>query len=141
MLPNGTPCQAPAGAVCYHNRCVPLRDWLPLMLQMKLWRQWRKAFDRIIAASQAVKNRLMAEGIEPDEVIWHGVPIQPPRPPLSAPPTVTFAGRRVREKGVDILLRAFAKVTREVAEARLLLVGDGPERDQLKRLITNLRAW
>ena len=26
MLPDGTTCQVTAGAICYHNRCLPLRD-------------------------------------------------------------------------------------------------------------------
>jgi glycosyltransferase involved in cell wall biosynthesis len=138
MLPDGTACQVPAGAVCYRNHCLPLRDWLPLMLQMKLWRRWRDAFNLIVANSEAVRGRLIAEGIEPVEVVWNGVPIQPSRPPLSSPPTVAFAGRLVREKGVDVLLRAFAKVEPHTPDVRLLVVGDGPEREALGRLIIDL---
>jgi glycosyltransferase involved in cell wall biosynthesis len=139
MLPDGTACQVPAGAVCYRNHCLPLRDWLPLMLQMKLWRRWRDAFNLIVANSEAVRRRLIAEGIEPVEVVWNGVPIQPSRPPLSSPPTVAFAGRLVREKGVDVLLRAFAKAIIQMPEARLLLAGDGPERGHLERLVADLK--
>jgi len=138
MLPDGTACQVPLGTICYHNDCLPLRDWLPLMLQMKLWRHWRSAFDLIVANSEAVKRRLVAEGITPVEVVWNGVPIRPARPPLSSPPTVAFAGRLVREKGTDVLVRAFAKVVIQIPEARLLLAGDGPERERLKRLIADL---
>jgi len=138
MLPDGTACQVPLGTICYHNDCLPLRDWLPLMLQMKLWRHWRSAFDLIVANSEAVKRRLVAEGIKPVEVVWNGVPIRPARPPLSSPPTVAFAGRLVREKGTDVLVRAFAKVVIQIPEARLLLAGDGPERERLKRLIADL---
>ena len=92
----------------------------------------------IVADSEAVKRCLMAEGIEPVEVIWNGVPIQPPRPSLSSPPTVAFAGRLVREKGVDVLVRAFAKVVTQIPEARLILAGEGPEYEHLQRLIANL---
>lgn len=138
MLPDGTACQVPAGAVCYRNHCLPLRDWFPLMLQMKLWRRWRNVFDLFVANSEAVKRRLIAEGIAPVEVIWSGVPIRPLRPPLSSPPTVAFAGRLVREKGAEVLVRAFAKVVKKIPQARLLLAGEGPERDRLKRLIAGL---
>lgn len=138
ILPDGTSCQNPAGAVCYRNHCLPLRDWLPLMLQMKLSRHWFDAFNLIVAQSEAVKCRLITEGIAPVEVVWNGIPIRPLRPPLSSPPTVVFAGRLVWEKGADVLVQAFAKVMSQISEARLLIVGDGPERDRLQRLIAEL---
>jgi glycosyltransferase involved in cell wall biosynthesis len=138
MLPEGTPCQVRYGTACYHNHCLPLRDWLPLMVQMKLWRQWSSTFDLTVANSEAVKRHLTAWGIEPVEVIWNGVPVQPPRPPLSVPPTVAFAGRLVREKGADVLLRAFARVIAQISDAQLLLIGEGPEREGLNRLIADL---
>jgi len=138
MLPDGSICQVPASVVCYHHRCLPLRDWLPLMLQLKLWRRWRNAFQLIVANSEAVKRRLIAEDITPIEVVWNGVPQRSLRPPLRRPPTIAFAGRLVREKGVDVLLRAFAKIVTHIPEARLLLAGGGPERERLTRQIADL---
>jgi len=138
MLPDGTACQTPAGVVCYRNHCLPLRDWFPLMLQMKLWRRWRHVFNLVVANSEATRRYLVAEGIEPVKVVWNGVPIQLPRSPLSPPPTVVFAGRLVREKGVDVLLHAFVKVVARIPEARLLVIGDGPEQETLGELIGKL---
>lgn len=138
MLPDGTACQVSAGAACYHNQCLPLRDWFPLMLQMRLWRQWRKAFNLVIANSAAVKSQLIAEGIQPVEVVWNGIPVRPSRPLLLSPPTVAFAGRLVREKGIDVLLPAFARVAERIPEARLFIAGDGPERDNVRRLMNHL---
>jgi glycosyltransferase involved in cell wall biosynthesis len=139
MLPDGEHCQTPPGLVCYRNQCLPPRDWAPLMFQMSLWRRWRNAFNLIVANSYAVRDRLIAEGIEPVEVVWNGVPIQPWRPPLSSPPMVAFAGRLVLEKGADVLLRAFARIVERLPEAQLLLAGDGPERDHLQKMIAELR--
>jgi len=62
-LPDGTACQVRAGVVCYRNRCLPLSYWLPRMLQVRLWRRWYHVFNLIVANSNAVKWRLMAEGI------------------------------------------------------------------------------
>ena len=138
MLPDGSPCQVSAGVACYHNRCLLLHDWVPLMLQMKLWQHWRDVFDSIVANSQATKHYLMAEGIEPVEVIWNGIPIQPPRPALSMPPTAAFAGRLVWGKGVDVLLRAFAIVAKQIPAAHLLVAGDGSEREGLNKLVVAL---
>ncbi len=138
MLPDGSPCQDRHGAACYGNGCLPLRDWLPLMLQMKLWERWRGVFDLIVANSESVKRQLLAGGIEPVQVIRHGIPTRLPRPPLSAPPTVAFAGRLVKEKGVDVLINAFAKVARQVPSAKLIIAGDGPELGSLNKLISTL---
>lgn len=102
ILPNGTACQVKMGMPCYQNHCLPLWDWLPLMLQMKLWQRWSSAFNLFVAPSQAVKQHLIEAGINSVEIVWHGTPIQPQRPPLTSPPTVAFAGRMVKEKGSNL---------------------------------------
>ncbi len=50
---------------------------------------------------------------------------------------VLFVGRLIPEKGVDYLIRAFANFSR-FNEAGLLIVGDGPERNQLQKLCKDL---
>jgi glycosyltransferase involved in cell wall biosynthesis len=137
-LPDGTACRVSAGIACYGNHCLPLRDWFPLMLQMWLWHRWRHVFNLVVANSEATKRYLIAEGIDPVKVVWNGIPVQAPRSPLSSPPTVVFAGRLVREKGVDVLLHAFVRVVARIPEARLLVIGDGPEQDMLGHLIGEL---
>ena len=47
---------------------------------------------------------------------------------------VGFVGRLHPVKGLSYCVRAFSTVVRELPEARLVLVGDGPERAQLERL-------
>lgn len=139
MLPDHSPCRVRAGAACYRNGCLPTRDFLPLMLQMRMWRRWRKVFRRIVANSAATKEQLTAGGIEGAEVVWNGVPIAPRRAPLSSIPTVVFAGRLVPEKGLDTLLRAFAQILPSVPGARLLVAGDGPERARIQELVDELK--
>lgn len=51
---------------------------------------------------------------------------------------VTSVARLVPRKGLDVLLEAFAEVVREVPKAHLLIVGDGPERENLKALVRGL---
>jgi glycosyltransferase involved in cell wall biosynthesis len=137
-LPDGSPCRRPAGAVCYTQGCLPLRDWPPHMVQRGLLRRWRGVFGAIVANSDACRRQLLADGVGPVDVIWNGVPICPPRPPLEHPPEIACAARLVRQKGVDVLLRAFARVRREVPDARLVVFGDGPERTALERLGSEL---
>jgi len=45
-----------------------------------------------------------------------------------------FVGRLGDEKNVDFLLRAVNEVINEIADIKLMLVGDGPQKKKLKRL-------
>jgi glycosyltransferase involved in cell wall biosynthesis len=139
LLPDRTTCQVPPGAVCYRAGCVPLRDWGPLMLQLRLWRHWRDVFDVIVANSEALRRRLVAEGIKPVEVVHNGVPVRQPRERLANSPVALFVGRLVPEKGVDVLVRAFRHVMLRRPEARLVIVGEGPEAPALRSLVAELR--
>ena len=50
---------------------------------------------------------------------------------LPAGPLVVCVGRLSRQKGQDILLRAWPAIAGPIPDARLVLVGDGPERKSL----------
>lgn len=58
--------------------------------------------------------------------------VEPERYSQAGPPKggkhILFVGRLASVKGVPVLLEAFAEVVRKHPEARLTLVGDGPER-------------
>ena len=138
ILPDGSACHDRYGKACYRNGCLPLHDWLPLMVQMRQWRRQRHVFNRIVANSRATEQRLAEEKITTDAVIECGVPVRSPRAPLTSLPTIVFAGRLVREKGIDVLLKAFAQVVKAVPKARLLIAGEGPERDRLQALIQEI---
>ncbi len=133
VLPDGRECNKPAGLVCCRSGCVPPLAWPLAMAQLRLWQRWRDVFDLIIANSQAVARQLREANIGPVEVIRNGIAQREARPPLTGPPTIVFAGRLVREKGVDVLLRAFELVTRRLAHARLMIAGEGPEKRHLEK--------
>ncbi|MFG3011153.1 glycosyltransferase [Streptomyces cinerochromogenes] len=50
----------------------------------------------------------------------------------AAAPLAVCVGRLCRQKGQDVLLRAWDAVVREVPDARLVLVGDGPDHNRLR---------
>jgi len=137
-LPSGLPCHHPWGRACLAEGCLPLQDWLPLMLQRALLKRWRGVFRAVVANSEATRRQLIAGGWEVTTVLYNGTPIQPSRPPLTGPPLVAFSGRLVPEKGVDVLLRAFAVVQAALPTARLLIVGKGPQRPALEALAAQL---
>lgn len=70
---------------------------------------------------------------------------------LGEAPTVACVGRLCQQKGQDVLLQAWPAVRRELPAARLLVVGDGPDRDRLLALdspgvewvgeVSDVRPW
>lgn len=140
LLPSGEICRAPAGLVCWTERCTGLAQWLRDRPRYALIRAGIGRVDRILACSSWLQRALVAEGIPAE-----AVPLPTPRPSphyARAPaerPVFVFVGRLSREKGVASLIRAFARV-RETASsaAELRIVGDGEERPALELLSASL---
>ena len=53
-------------------------------------------------------------------------------------PVVVCTARMIKRKGQDTLVKAWPEVLAELPEARLLLVGDGPNRTAVERLAARL---
>lgn len=51
---------------------------------------------------------------------------------------ILFVGGLITTKGVEYLIRSFAKISKEVPSTGLLIVGDGPERNRLEALRDDL---
>jgi len=51
---------------------------------------------------------------------------------------ILFVGRLVKRKGADDLIDAFASISKEFPDWRLEIIGDGPERKDLERLVADL---
>ncbi len=60
------------------------------------------------------------------------------RPPRAKAFTVSTAARLIERKKVHVLIEAFAAFHREAPGARLVVIGDGPERPRLETLATRL---
>ncbi len=138
ILPDGSFCLYSPGLICWQQGCLTLQSWAALMVQRKLYLSWRSAIDRVVALSYGMKKELERGGIDSVEVIYNGVPERVSRPPLSNPPTVVYAGRLVAAKGVDWLIKAFAIVQSQLPEARLLIAGEGAEKENLQALASSL---
>jgi glycosyltransferase involved in cell wall biosynthesis len=108
-------------------------------------RRWAAAF---VAVSGPIRDELAAAGIPPQRIrpIVNGVDTRRFAPAddagrrrarraLALPPVATFvyAGRLAPEKGVDVLVDAWADARRGGAPGTLVLVGEGPERGALER--------
>ncbi len=58
--------------------------------------------------------------------------LETPRGPRTGPPRLLYAGRLLYWKGVHIAIRALAQLLPRMPEARLTIVGKGPEEERLK---------
>lgn len=138
VLPDGSACRFRPGAACHAAGCLPWAGVVRTWVQHGLLRRWLGVFDRIVANSASMADRLRADGLRCEGHVWNGVPDAPPRGPLGEVPLVCFAGRLVPSKGADVLIRAMPEVRRVVPEARLSIAGDGPERAPLETLAGGL---
>ena len=130
-----------------HNDDRFRRLWI-----MRLLNQWlARRCVRIVAISDAVREFVCAvEGIPPRKVerIYYGLDAAPAPQNVAdlrtelgwaGAPLIGFVGRLTGQKGVDVLLNAFAIVHRALPTARLLLIGDGPQRATLAALAGGLQ--
>lgn len=126
----------------------------PVIWHLRVWRpdpklDWvlARLATWTIAISEAVRSRLRPWPAAYDRcaVVPNGIdlesfiPFKDPttvRESLGVPPTARLigtVGRLVRFKGHRDLLEAFARLRGSHPEIRLLIVGDGPERDTITR--------
>lgn len=52
---------------------------------------------------------------------------------------LTFVGRIAKEKSIDIVIEGMAELTKQTSKVKLLIVGSGPESDELKSLSERLK--
>ncbi len=104
--------------------------------------------DAFVAVSHAIRDELLGAGAPPQAVwsIVNGVDTDrfAPAAPrerlalrrslsLGEEPLVVYAGRLAREKGVDVLIAAWPFLLARVPDARLCLLGNGPEEARLRQ--------
>lgn len=135
LLPGGSVCTVQAGRVCRDNGCVGSIHWMRDQTRYRRIRERLSSVSRVLCPSEGVRRELATSGIDATTV---PLGVRPPaasfrRAPTRAP-TFAYCGRLSREKGVAVLIAAFAKCVAEVPAARLRIVGDGPLKGELVAL-------
>lgn len=117
-----------------------LRD--PCWVERYRWAAGQGA--TFVVLARAMRDRLLALGIPPAQVrlIHLGVNLDEHAydpTPAERPARFVFVGRLVEKKGADVLIRAMARLARDVPErATLDLIGSGPLGPALHELVTEL---
>ena len=113
---------------------------LPAVVKSRLDR-WiaRRRVAAVLAVSQPVADALTDAGFTGVEVVR--VPAEPPTSPpvdIRSCTDVVFAGRLGADKGVDVLIDAFARVAHDHPRSTLLIAGDGDEEQRLRQRAASL---
>ncbi len=121
------------------------------MLTSAAWKAieaFYKPFDVVTAPSHVIAKLLEAHGVENVKVISNGVDThmfnqkikgETTRKKLGIDrraPVFMFVGRITKEKRVDVVMKAFAKLNQP---ARLVVVGNGPYFEEVKKLHKKLK--
>lgn len=154
----------PAAALCHFGfiglRMLPVARGLGIPLAVHFhgidlsgslrnrWYRWSllahmNRFDAMIAVGSQQRDWLLEYGADPAKVhlIPCGAPIRSftrSRPLTFDPVRFITVSRLHAQKGVDVNLRAFARIADDLPGARMTIVGDGPERGALEDLAAQL---
>jgi len=118
---------------------IPLTSTLHNYVKLKYYVN----VDRYIATTEDLRQHLVKHGISPDRIellgyFTHLNVVESVARESFADPVFVAYGRMVEKKGFDVLLRAFARLRENGVVARLIIGGDGEERDSLHALTREL---
>lgn len=105
-------------------RIVQAADWVACCSAIVL-DQTRQLVPEIFSRSSLVHNALQAPALQPEPL-----PVDTPR--------LLCLGRLVADKGFDLALCAFAALIHRFPQARLVIAGEGPERERLEHRAAEL---
>ena len=118
----------------------------------KLDKYFLRLCDKIIAVSEGVRNELIRGGIKNSKIVVIPNAVEPSsneaelshrndkRFSLNIAPddfVVGYLGRLSQEKGVNYLIDAVSEIRDSGVQVKLVIVGDGPERDSLEHKVKN----
>ncbi|HEY0819622.1 MAG TPA: glycosyltransferase [Rhizobacter sp.] len=124
-----------------HAACTICCDHNHFHARSSLWQRLRRwlypQVAAVVSLTEADAARFRA--LNPrTRVIYNAASLQADTPALPGEPVALAVGRHVAQKGIDLLLQAWAEVVRAVPGARLRIVGDGPLRAQHEQLAGRL---
>jgi colanic acid/amylovoran biosynthesis glycosyltransferase len=94
----------------------------------------------IVVVSESMRWQLIALGAAEDQVFLNpcGVDLELFQPGETERGLVVAVGRFIDKKAPELTVLAFSKVLERVPEARLVMIGDGPLRPAVERVISGL---
>lgn len=97
--------------------------------------------DKMVAVSERTKKDLERIGVRKEiKVIPNGIDFGEIEMIKASDEEsdVIFAGRLIKEKNVDVLIKAVKLVRKEVPDVKCMIIGDGPEKVKLEKISSDL---
>jgi glycosyltransferase involved in cell wall biosynthesis len=96
--------------------------------------------DNNIAVSERTKRQLEGLGISKVQVVPNGIDIREIEKIEASEKNsdIIYVGRLIGHKNVDILIRAVDLVKQQIPDVKAVIIGDGPDAANLKRLVADL---
>ncbi len=121
---------------------VFLKSGRPSLVNAVLWRgQLQRKGALFVCVSDFIRNQALAAGYPEDRTITLPIGIDLERFLPSeerTPGLIVHVARLVEKKGTVYLLRALARIAAQHPDSRLMILGDGPLREELTREATAL---
>lgn len=139
LLPDRSVCHYSEGVACLQHGCLSMPHWLREQLRYRRIRSVMRNAAAIVSSSDAICSMLAEQGVDSRRIYMFSCPpgeAAPRRPDVV--PRFLYLGRLDVEKGVDLLLEAFAICRQSVPECRLRIVGRGSQREALELLAGSL---
>jgi colanic acid/amylovoran biosynthesis glycosyltransferase len=104
----------------------------------------KKSNTHFIAASKFIKQKLIEKGFPEKQIITHYIGVNldlfQPNESVTREKVILFVGRLVRNKGCEYLIRAMREVQIQHPDTRLVIIGEGDQKESLKKLATQLNV-
>jgi glycosyltransferase involved in cell wall biosynthesis len=129
------------GTTAYQEVRWPIATYVQ-MLESLIPSVYRRC--RFVVISESTRDDLAHRGIDPARisVVHCGMDHDTYQPGTekTVVPSVVYVGRLRRYKGVDWLIRTFPRVLGRMPEARLTVIGEGPDRARLEKEVAGSSA-
>ena len=118
---------------CYHNSAPASGAIAAMLATHRFLGSWESKVSCYIALSEFARKKFIQGGLPSESIRVKPNFVYPdPRPKNSDGSYALFAGRLSEEKGLDVLLDAWGRLSTPVP---LLIAGDGPMRDEVASMV------
>lgn len=128
-------CKHESGEYC--KNCTGLIKYYFNRIKYYLYRKNLSNIDLFLANSNFIEKGLLSAGIYPARTLHLGIKLLE-YSTISKWNNLLYVGRLDKQKGIDFLLRAMPLIIRESPMVHLNIIGDGPEKEKLKKVAKEL---